>query len=648
MLLSLATAACAAACNGSSSRSPEVLVLQANQAQPLTTDEFDYFYFAWTPLADASVYVLEFRAVPDAFQELARTQGYHRLPEGTPELVGLEFRLRALLADGSARISNTVAHGRGVRPPSFSCPYNYRICDLTSGAFQLSWRIDSSVADEFALERQVSDDSSVGTWQALPGTPSAGSCTDADTAAYRDCARYRYRLSVGKGSTWSDPIEVGSLPAPPLAPVHASATTTPHSVRIQFENASACANMVRIFRRRSYEKQDARTKIYEGPPLAVGALFWGDDFNLTPGAYAYDIVAIRRYIDWDDWSPTTTVYGVPPLPASTGLAARIVDAAPGVRYAARTSSGSWALAVTPHASSQWFLLPPGDSGSHALELPNLSSLWPSGIELDSNERPHAFYGSGDIGSSLVTYAWFDGETWQQEVVPTGSEMRAWGAALGPDGTPYLAWNEYRDDRLKVAKRSAGAWEVEDVSTALGPGLNLFPSTALRVAVDAAGRAHILLGEQLPGYHVFQAGDGWHQELVPAPDWITSTTPLQLFAGAGGVSILSRSYDWTARAYSVTLLERGPEGWSAPILLSGGTASAFAISADRSRIGLVVYDSGQEKLLIRASGITAEWDLYLSAGPVGLGPDGKAWVLSPLQWDPAPLGQPAPAILFEEL
>jgi hypothetical protein len=136
-----------------------------------------------------------------------------------------------------------------------------------------------------------------------------------------------------------------------------------------------------------------------------------------------------------------------------------------------------------------------------------ASVRATSLSLDSAGRPHTGYAVDD----QVRYAWFDGLSWQVEVVMVTNQHIYLGEqllALDAGDQPHLVF--ILEDTLHYARRDGTGWHVEivdsDVSSS-GPALVL----------DAAGRPHISYTCCGGGRYAWYDGAGWRSEYVAVMD-----------------------------------------------------------------------------------------------------------------------------------
>lgn len=110
-----------------------------------------------------------------------------------------------------------------------------------------------------------------------------------------------------------------------------------------------------------------------------------------------------------------------------------------------------------------------------------------------------------VGTATVAVSYYDpsarelrfarrvaADQWSAEVLQAyafgAASIDSTAVAIGPDGTPFVAWCD--DTDLKLARRGAGGWQSENV-TRCGRGRT-------RLAVDGQGRVHLAHGGTIYG------------------------------------------------------------------------------------------------------------------------------------------------------
>lgn len=136
----------------------------------------------------------------------------------------------------------------------------------------------------------------------------------------------------------------------------------------------------------------------------------------------------------------------------------------------------------------------------------------SSLALDSEGRPHIAYLEGGFNSAIhkLKYAWYDGSTWNKEVVYEPNDPDDYDVgdriclALDSKGYPHIAFNT-GDAGLMYAWKDVGGWHVEEVESAWGIGAHV-----TSFALDSHDRPHICHDDA----YSWKDESGWHTELVP--------------------------------------------------------------------------------------------------------------------------------------
>jgi hypothetical protein len=102
----------------------------------------------------------------------------------------------------------------------------------------------------------------------------------------------------------------------------------------------------------------------------------------------------------------------------------------------------------------------------------------SSMALDAAGHPHVAYLDGFDGT--VKYAWYDGSGWTRETVGPGYIDPS--LALGPDGTPWIAFVESAMSWVNVAHRAGVPWTIDRLPAS--------GDWCVDLALDAAGARHV--------------------------------------------------------------------------------------------------------------------------------------------------------------
>lgn len=278
-----------------------------------------------------------------------------------------------------------------------------------------------------------------------------------------------------------------------------------------------------------------------------------------------------------------------------------VGDAGGLHYA-RQTAGGWALEPLPFFA--------GPQPAYALAVG------------DDGAAQISFY---DSVRGRLNYAVQQGEAWQVSAVDA---TRLAGAAhaltLDPAGRPALCY-KVENGILRVARRSAAGWQIEDVPSDHGAD-----GQACDLAFAPDGALHVahVAWNGLPYYvlHSLRGPAGWTTELVaedaPSPNLQRYTVSLQIDP-AGAPHLTYNSLEHLGDGFpnytnsSQRYASRGPAGWH-----------MVTLDADNARDGTLVLDGDAPVVVYRAAaGLAlaspAGDDVSLTpldrAGDVGFGP-----------------------------
>jgi cysteine-rich repeat protein len=136
----------------------------------------------------------------------------------------------------------------------------------------------------------------------------------------------------------------------------------------------------------------------------------------------------------------------------------------------------------------------------------------SSLALDSGERPHiAYYDRGNLD---LKYAYHDGTGWNRETVDSaGAVGRYPSLALDSADRPHVAYFDRTNRELRYARRDGTSWVLQTVDST---GL---VGEFLSLALDSAGRPHVAYdGPHYDLKYAFSDDTRWHIETVDSPGY----------------------------------------------------------------------------------------------------------------------------------
>ncbi|MEC8242749.1 MAG: thrombospondin type 3 repeat-containing protein [Candidatus Thermoplasmatota archaeon] len=141
-------------------------------------------------------------------------------------------------------------------------------------------------------------------------------------------------------------------------------------------------------------------------------------------------------------------------------------------------------------------------------LGDTAGSWLS-IDLDSQDRPHISYYSGD-GVNSIKYAFKNSTGWHNHTVDSGLNKLGWFSAIKIDSTdnPQIAYSRIEGNTLKYAIYDGSSWHTENVGAQVGGD-----KKGLQLALSAADVPHLCYFDQnllQLGYATY-SGSSWVKE-----------------------------------------------------------------------------------------------------------------------------------------
>ncbi len=599
----------------------------------------------WEPAGGhVDSYAVDWRAPGGAFAEIVASAGPYQaiaLSQLPPDVPEIEFRIRA---EPGARGSNGVVYRRGKVPASVVSVFGP---DQSRGnAIIVTYANPSQIATQVRLERRTAQlDGATGPWaQVDVGNAKTNTYEDRDLSEWTDGARYEYRATViDRGTTPSAPL--GSFRAPLLPPAAVEFTPGGSGATLLIRSNSRYAKRIAV-ERGNGEFFTRDVGAVAAPPAGQTVAFV--DGPLPPGLFLYKL---RAKGDFATESPPSTSWVAVPDPGSR-LGPRILDLQQGIS-AVRDASGKFG--VVEQLNENFFpsgvaAFPPGGDGSSGLVVNSNVALK---YLLDVGGHPHTAYyewaGSAATVAPIV-HAWHDGTRWQTEEIARRTFVTAVNEYsneiafdIGLDGTLFAAWAGAAG--IEVASRTAGGpWKVEVVS----PDIVSMAQSELMVSGDEAGVPHVI-HLSFRSAHFFPGAGGWQSEPIPLFVFVTySSFGAWAFAGFGRIDVVTRIYASSA----VDLVQRTAAGWAPPTAVTTATWMSAARSADGRAVAIAASDGTLWTL--RDGAVTQTKFFPFGRPAVGVGADGKAWVVEWLSDGIVQLAQGAaapallvPAAVFEE-
>jgi hypothetical protein len=607
--------------------------------------DFDTFHVAWTPSSFAiDRYELEGSLDATSWEMIAddippqAIGGSFQLDASAPELVDVSIRMRTVRGSQRSAYSNVASTLRGLRPPSGLsadvCAWE-KIC--------LAWTRGSTAAEAVRVERATYDDLSYtfGPYVVV-ATIAPDATSYVDPAVLPGIAyqyRVRYVATHAGAAVESNAVERTTSARTSVAPpsdVQVSVVDgAPH---LTWVNQSAIASAVLVWRADGFTAEYGTTLA----TLAADASSYADT-TAAPGLYQYKVIAV-----YQPWASGASAPVRALVPAAGFDATTIVlPAGQTNQFTARGSSGRWWRAsYGPGALLVWSPSDVDRWTEHRVDAPMGTLFADPGILLDAAERPHIVYaraipnGTTSWPSDIV-HEWYDGTTWQSEVVAQrtlASTSAGVGIAfaLAADGTPIIAWLRWTPyGYLEAAHRVGGAWVVEQLTT--DAYSSAYRLVDLRASPDGTAYLAINGYSSLALWTRPDAG-AWSATTIPTGS-ATYFDAAVLMPRPDGVTVAYQHYepfaDYPSQVASVT---RAASGWDAPVEIgayaSGVGGLPWAAASSALRVAFAVPEANPDGLWVRSWGGTGAWTearlrqtTYTDPCWVGFDAAGKLLVLS---------------------
>jgi hypothetical protein len=521
-----------------------------------------------------------------------------------PELSTLDFRIWAVRNGADSSCSNiAVVPIPLITPVGLIAQY-----DPLAGGVSVNWGTVSLLADHYVLERANADAAGnpQSAWSALP-LPSGIVSGYVDTNIL-ESKNYLYRVSAWKGNVSSATAGPVEAIIPPFAPTSFAALAQPSAVALSWVNQSKTATQIQIIRSPG---PNGASPLATLPASATSYL----DSNLPLGYYSYQI-------NVSDGVSTTlgpTLQAAPANPLGTPVlvtTSQTALVAPGPlpmnpNASAMSLTGDWAVEtgqpLTVYAApwGGWTAWKPSDAYTVPTEC----------LSLDSQSHPHSIYlrqNSSGAGSDLV-HGWFDGITWQTEVVQTVTPAPFTSTLafhLDSTGNPQTLQdtgvNGATIEGLVYSHKSAGAWVHEK----LLPGTSFDAYSGAPVLyLDPSDTPHVLVPTWFNMQEFTRNSDGtWTSQILPntAPFGGAYSYEGAVWADGNNAWVFYEEMD-TSNPMNDALfvLQKAQGTWLAPIQLksyphSGLPQGSVALSRDGTRVAMVTYTTFGLSLFTQSS------------------------------------------------
>jgi len=378
--------------------------------------------------------------------------------------------------------------------------------------------------------------------------------------------QYQIYYSVYDGSTWATPVNVSQTSEYSFWPSLA-VDTAGHVHLVWLEEEVGLGQGVVTFDRVLYQRFDGRTWLPQPIQISTkpGAIFpkayadelgrvhlvWSNNISDSPSFYHFRL----HYMRWDGAS----LYG--PIQISQELSNKGHSGADLVITPAGDVHIVWSGGDEQEVGQLYYSVLPSNQASLAdnyADTPSLAGYGPDDLHIVWNES---------VGIGRIMYSHWNGTMWSNPQVVTPDDMDSSFAAiaLGPDGTPHVAWyghTENNSDQVFYTRLTATGWLAPTNLSQPHP-----VAAAPDIAVDQATSRIHMVWEALPDstdtdfaiYYREGDGDQWGPtERLSAPDHNCNRPRLALDA-AGRPHVVW--YDIDEQEIHYTTLTT--EGWTIP-------------------------------------------------------------------------------------
>ena len=218
-----------------------------------------------------------------------------------------------------------------------------------------------------------------------------------------------------------------------------------------------------------------------------------------------------------------------------------------------------------------------------------------GMALDPDGRPHVVY-----GRNRLFHAWYDGASWQIEMIDAVGGSRS-GPAIAIDDAGTITIVAYPDrgllqELVVYTHTPASGWQTASVPM---PGIGYFP--VLSLALDGDGRPHLIATGSTPNQsplllYAYDAPQGWVSEPMAIQRHALGKLSLALDSHNRPV-VLYETYNETGGGQTLWLARRGATGWVYELVADAMSVSSKALALNAADRAHVVFIDGDQMALI---------------------------------------------------